>query len=306
MPDRSTASRGPRHILRSGRVAWSVAAVTTAFAAAIALPAYLRPVRPSSPPAFRVSILPAGNEIPTGVNPIALSPDGQQLALASAGMLWIRRLDAIEARPLSGTEGAQAPFWSPDGRLVAFFSAGKLERSPCLVARASRSAMRRPFLPGAWNVEDVILFAGVSGGPGGGVPKPNPIRRVSASGGAPEAVTTPDTAKGEPWHLWPSFLPDGRHFVYFASGFRDPKAIYVGSLDSEDRTLLVQECKCDLCRRTVALSPRNNAARSGVRYETARARRRGGDYRRSRAGRWLVWSDRDVFSVARCAAVSNG
>ena len=157
-------------------------------------------------------------------------------------MLWIRRLDAIEARPLSGTEGAQTPFWSPDGRFVAFFSAGKLKKIP-VSGGASITLCDAETVPagGAWNVEDVILFAGVSGGPGGGVPKPNPIRRVSASGGAPEAVTTPDTAKGEPWHLWPSFLPDGRHFVYFASGFRDPKAIYVGSLDSEDSNALVQE-----------------------------------------------------------------
>ena len=101
---------------------------------------------------------------------MAPSPDGQQLALASAGMLWIRRLDAIEARPLSGTEGAQAPFWSPDGRFVAFFSAGKLKKIP-VSGGASITLCDAETVPagGAWNAEDVILFAGVSGIPGGGV-----------------------------------------------------------------------------------------------------------------------------------------
>jgi hypothetical protein len=91
--------------------------------------------------------------------------------------------------------------------------------------------------PGAtWNRGGTILFA--SFGPG------NPIRRVSASGGAPSPVTTLNADNGETQHWFPFFLPDGRHFLYFAVGNKtggptSPNGIYVTALDSNERKLLV-------------------------------------------------------------------
>ena len=90
-----------------------------------------------------------------------------------------------------------------------------------------------------WNRDDVILFAMISG-PADQRPNTMPVQRVPASGGKPQSISTPDEQSGEVWHVWPDFLPDGRHFLYFATGPRDPKGIYLGSIDSPDTRLLVQ------------------------------------------------------------------
>jgi eukaryotic-like serine/threonine-protein kinase len=59
----------------------------------------------------------------------ALSPDGQNLAIASPEKgqvhLWVRPLDGLEARLLPGAEGARYPFWSPDGKQIGFFAGSK-------------------------------------------------------------------------------------------------------------------------------------------------------------------------------------
>ena len=83
---------------------------------------------------------------------------------------------------------------------------------------------------GAWNRDDVIIFATNSG----------PLLRVPASGGKPVAVTKLDEAHSDETHRWPCFLPDGRHFIYFARGDQPERTgIYLGSLDSmEPRRLL--------------------------------------------------------------------
>ena len=53
-----------------------------------------------------------------------LSPDGTRLVYVSQGRLWTRRLDQPTATELPGTQGAYAPFFSPDGQWVAFFTIG--------------------------------------------------------------------------------------------------------------------------------------------------------------------------------------
>jgi Tol biopolymer transport system component len=80
---------------------------------------------------------------------------------------------------------------------------------------------------GAWSRQGVIVFAGA-----GGV-----LQRVAASGGQPVPVTRPDAAKGEKTHRWPSFLPDGRHFLYLArNAVPDKSALCAGSLDAPPGT----------------------------------------------------------------------
>jgi serine/threonine protein kinase len=216
------------------RVAWILSALLAiALALTLVLP-YLGRARTSSEGrAVRLSVLPPekGRFMP---GTIALSPDGTRLAFVAAdadgrSLLWIRSLDALEARALPGTERAYAPFWSPDGRFLAFFAEGKLKRVEAsggppqilsnLTGTLSAGTVGRG---GTWNREGVILFAPNPGGP---------LVRIADTGGAPAPVTKLDVSRQENSHRWPVFLPDGRRFLYFArSRLKENHAIFVGSL----------------------------------------------------------------------------
>ena len=157
-----------------------------------------------------------------------LSPDGARVAFTAAGTLtpdlYIRSLDSVEARRLPGTEGAYSPFWSPDGHFVAFFANGKLQKLDLMGGSPETLCSVTLCAGGAWNREGVILFA-QSGAPG--------LLRVSAAGGTPVAATRRDISKGETSHTWPSFLPDGEHFLFsVASSRAESRGIYLGSLRS--------------------------------------------------------------------------
>ena len=168
----------------------------------------------------------------------AISPDAQNIVIVATDpsgqqMLWIRPLHSLITRPLDGTEGGEAPFWSPDSQSVAFVANGRLRRirvsggPPSPVADAAYPA------PGTWNRDDVILFT----------PGPDaPLARVPASGGTPSPVTVLNTTAGEAAHAYPSFLPDGRRFLYTAwSTTGAPLGIYVGSLDTAGSTRLLTD-----------------------------------------------------------------
>ena len=223
------------------RVAWIASAlVTVAAVFAVGSVLYLRGA-PADTRAYRSSILPpAGESAPARVGRFALSPDGRRLAFVGenggATGLWVQSLDGLVAQPLAGTEGAGSPFWSSDSRFIGFFVGGKIKRVEATGGPPVTLADAIPNPGATWNRDGTILFA--SFGPG------NPIRRVSASGGAPSPVTSLNADNGETQHWFPFFLPDGRHFLYFAVGNKtvgpsSPNGIYVSALDSNQRKLLV-------------------------------------------------------------------
>lgn len=158
-----------------------------------------------------------------------LSPDGLHLAFTARDasrrtMLWLRSFDTATPQALPGTEGAGAPFWSPDSRSVAFFAKGKLKRVDlaggpvrelCDASVVSRG--------GAWSGDGDIVFAQSNYGP---------LSRVKSVGGKPVPAT--ELADGQQVHRAPSFLPDGRHFLFYAEGRSDVRGLYVGTLDSKD------------------------------------------------------------------------
>jgi hypothetical protein len=201
----SSTSSAPRE-----RLVWMAAlAVAVLGMIALAVPA-LRYLRETSPPETSLEIATPTTGDPTS---FALSPDGHQIVFVASGdgvpRLWVRSLATTTAQPLAGTEGANAPFWSPDSRSVGFFASGQLKRielgggAPLTVATAASGR------GGTWNADGVILFAPTQAGP---------LFRVAASGGQAVAVTTLDRQRS---HRWPVFLPDGRHFLLFAIGSPD-------------------------------------------------------------------------------------
>jgi eukaryotic-like serine/threonine-protein kinase len=222
------------------RVAWIIASASLlAFAAALVLGrAGTLDRSAGETQTYRLSIvLPDGVRLsgwPAGR--FALSPDGRRLAFVSedrAGktMLWMRALDSVVAQALAGTDGASFPFWSPDSHFVAFLAQNKLKKIGASGGPTVTLCDASSYATGAWNRDGVILFT-----PKGGAP----LYRVSASGGTPVPVTTLDATLGDSQHWFPFFLPDDRRFLYFALGSKtggdiDPRAVYVGSLDPNER-----------------------------------------------------------------------
>ena len=258
-PDGADVAKPGASMTRRERLAWAIAAAAVAGSiAAISMTAGRRdgPEAASTVATgvFRSELpLPAELRL-TLADPAArfsVSPDGRRLAFAAAAangepMLWVRTLDSTTAQPLAGTEGASYPFWSPDSQSIAFIARSRPQRvvgpggalKSVDVTGGSEPLTLTPRAfnaTGAWNAEGVVLFT-----PTGN----SPLFRVSArSPGEPVAVGALDTANGEVQHAHPSFLPDGRRFIYTAIGSRtganDARGVYLASLDGGSPRLLI-------------------------------------------------------------------
>jgi eukaryotic-like serine/threonine-protein kinase len=155
---------------------------------------------------------------------VRVSPDGSKLAFTTSGEkggIWIRDLEAVEARLLEGTTGAVAPFWSPDNKSLAFGAGNKLMRID-IAGGPPQVVCESMFVVGSgfWTEDGEIVF----GPRGNGL-----LQRVKAAGGIPQPVTA--RLLGETYHALPSLLPDGRHFLYLIGGATS--GVYVGSLDTK-------------------------------------------------------------------------
>ncbi|HEX3744689.1 MAG TPA: protein kinase [Bryobacteraceae bacterium] len=218
---------------RRNPAAWLFAAVMTV-AAVVFAGLWL------SPPArenrrLQFSVAPPAGTVLSGVSLPAVSPNGRYLAFVaeSAGrpQLWIRDLEALNARAIPGSDSAADPFWSPDSRFVAFFVPGKLKKVSAAAGPLVAICDAADGRGGSWGKGDVILFAPTFA---------SPLLRVSAKGGTPAAVTTLDQSGGETSHRFPWFLPDGRHFLFTIRNASPEKtAVYVGDLDSTQQRLLL-------------------------------------------------------------------
>jgi len=160
---------------------------------------------------------------------LALSPNGTVLAFVAAKtggprQLYVRPLDQLQATMLPGTDGAGAPFFSPDGQWIAFFADGKLKKISVTGDRTKTLCDAEDNRGGSWGVDGAIIFA------------PNNrsvLFRVSSDGGKPEAVTRLED--GYLTHRYPYILPEGRGVLFTASktgGLFDDADIVVQSLPS--------------------------------------------------------------------------
>ena len=194
------------------------------------------PAPTTEQPAVRLSLVPPADvALAPGVNQLVpvVSPDGRRVAFSASRpgepvRIWVRSLESLDARSLSGTDNARGPFWSPDSRSLAFFAEDKLKtidaaggpvQTVCKIPNSSAS-------PGAsWSRTGTILFARRTGG----------LMKVAASGGEPTPTTVVDTTNGDASHVFPTFLPDGRQFLYLS---RPSNTLWLGTLDSSEATRL--------------------------------------------------------------------
>jgi serine/threonine protein kinase/Tol biopolymer transport system component len=228
----------PRH---RERLAWGLAALCIALLIWLGF-TQLRSTRSPERQHLRLSLLPPQSTSFVPYN-FAISPDGRRLAFAAAAQdggtaLWIRSLAAGTAQQLTGTEGAMYPFWSPDNRQVGFFGGGKLKSVDPSGSAVQIICDAPGGAGGTWNDHGTIVFA-VLNRSSGSAPG---LMKVSASGGEPQPATKINASNAA--MLWPSFLPDGDHFLYFISMTTDSgpnKGIYLGSLNSMDSKMISSE-----------------------------------------------------------------
>jgi len=224
------AARPPRW---RSLVPWAIAALAVAASAGWALLGGRG--GEVAPRRLALAVLPAPGTVSAG--PIDLSADGRRLAFTAAGpdgqtRLYIRSLDAMEPRALPGTEDADAPFFSPDGRAVGFFAGKKLKRVDLAGGPPRELADAPDHRGGSWGPQNVIIFAPEAGGP---------IFRVSASGGSAAPVTELDPSVQEVSHRWPRFLPDGTQFLFLSRRPKSPRLVVeVGLLDKGRRQRLAE------------------------------------------------------------------
>jgi len=178
--------------------------------------------------------------VPGEVSHMALSRDGSMLVFvfpeekSGLPVLYVTRIGSSTGTVLSETEGASYPFWSPDGRYIAFFAKGKLVKIPSSGGTPQALASVSTPRGGSWGSRDVIIYSPDAG---------SAIWRINPDGTAAAPVTETLRRAEENTHRWPVFLPDGDHFLFwggsFSDKYREISGIYVSSLDGRDRKRLV-------------------------------------------------------------------
>jgi serine/threonine protein kinase len=220
---------------RRGQLAWGLAAVS--FITLVIVTAMLLIRQGPEPVPVRFRIHPP--EGLTSIDSPRISPDGRVLAFNATDttgitMIWLRPLDALDASPLPGTEGAERPFWSPDSRFLGFFTNGRLKKISISGGPAQVLGEAATGADGAWGRDGVILYDGTG---------TEPLWRFPPKESSPQPASTVNTSRGEIGHAWPEFLPDGKRFLYVAyrKGSKEAviKEVVMADLSSHDNQPLI-------------------------------------------------------------------
>ena len=215
-----------------------------------------------------VLTLPDGVVEPHSANSpqVVPSPDGRYLAFVAQdtktnkNYLWIRPLGSLSSRRLDNSEGADYPFWSPDGRFIGFFADQKVKRIAVSGEFLQVVCDAKGFGDGGtWNDSETIIFSPA--------PRDGPLMRVPAAGGQATPVTMLDKSRNEIHHSWPQFLPDGKRFIYLSrSEDAEKNGIYVQELGISRSNFILKSADARSIRtnRTSAFRPRRPALRATV------------------------------------------
>jgi Tol biopolymer transport system component len=234
--------------VRHGAVPWKAATALLLVTSLTALGGIVYIVRSASHSVTRFIVdAPANTTFVTGGRPATsavISPDGQKIAFTArdaAGKIsiWVRSLESLTAQPLMGTDEAQFPFWSPDSRFIAYFGPDKLLKVAASGGPPQTVCAVNGSRGGAWGRDGVIVFG--SNGAANGENTGLGLFRVSADGGQPVSATR--SIAGQQDQRFPSFLPDGRHVLFYVNSTSpDVAGIWVGSIETgESKRLLEAE-----------------------------------------------------------------
>jgi len=172
-------------------------------------------------------------DAPSVLRAVELSRDGHRLLIwdSLADGFVVRDLDGFDTRNIPAAAGAASPTFSPDGQWIAFSSEGELKK----VALAGGDPVRLGELPTespgiAWGADGFIYYTPTwnSG-----------LFRIPEEGGSPERLTEPDEAAHEPFHYWPSLLPDGRRVLFTIFGSKGTADGKIALLDLATRKVTV-------------------------------------------------------------------
>jgi len=225
------------------------------------------------PRVVRANIIPPPNTVFDFMGdfsgPPVLSPDGTMVAFAARApkernLIWVRRLDGDTADKIAGTEGAYAPFWSGDSKSIAFFADGKLRKVSASGGPVTILADAPNARGGTWNRDNVIVYA---------PDYRDALWKMNAGGGEAQRCTTLDPSK-HTTHRWPSFLPDGKHFLFYATnhagGRHEDNGIYLGSTEGGATPLILSTESAGLYSSGYLLYHQQNALMAR-KFDPARA-----------------------------------
>ena len=212
------------------RLAWIVAILSLLATAGVTGWALLRQPARAVPARFRLGAIPGTVDTfwPR------VSPDGRYILIEapdSSGtpQAWVRPLDQVEAVPIPGTKGLRRAYWSPDGREIVFVAGDQLQRAPVGGGSPTVIGPAQGGVDLSWGSKGMILMDTRFN---------DSLRVVSATGGDLRPASRIDRAAGEIGTAWPSFLPDGEHFLFIgnlqtSAGTGNIRLGRLGSLESK-------------------------------------------------------------------------
>jgi hypothetical protein len=265
------ATPGPAPARRFALLPWAITALAVALAAVIGLRGGARPPAAPRPLTTFGVLVPHQQFLTRSQSPLLdLSADGRTLLFVAEGdrrpMIFRRSFDRMAVHSVDGTEGAEQPLLSPDGRWIAFFAGGMLRKVPVEGGAAVALAEARAPRGASWAPDGSIVYSPVFN---------SALFRLGSTGGTPSAVTELDTAKGERSHRWPQVLPDGRT-VLFTVGLVTSPGDYDGAqiealrLDSGERRVVLRGARMARYSATGYLVYQRGAMLLAVRFDPQR------------------------------------
>lgn len=206
-----------------GRLTGVMAAVAVVSLAALAVVLWTRSPDAHGTSARLTMALPPGHEVTTYP---AITRDGRTVAYVTRQgnddtQLYLRDLNSFEPRLVPGSSGAKEPFFSPDGKWVAFFAQGYLQKAEVGGGTPVRLVEAAYPQGGTWNEDDTIIYASSLG---------SGLLRIPGGGGTVESLTAPDGAANGYAHVFPQALPGGRDVLFTMWGRTQGTAVF--SLES--------------------------------------------------------------------------